>query len=428
MKIGIYTPIHKINTEQLDFLVESLRNQTYKNFSWIVIMNGISKTDGNLIKNRYPDIDVRPIVSTVTGNIGHLKHHAVRWVQQGYDNDIALELDYDDALHPTCLEEIIKAAENKPKAQFFYSNFAHFDKNEAEYSAYYGEVYGWKRRIHKSPLFKIELNEMIAFPPKPQYLQRIESAPNHLRAFRIEAYNKIGGYNKELEVGDDHDLMCRFFIEYGEEGFCHINKCLYYQRYDGESTTFSRNKQIQEQVDLNYQKHSENMFLKWTRDNDLLALDFGGRFNCPEGYKSVDLLDADYIMDLNQKWNIADNCVGVLRAYHLLEHLDDPIHFFNEAYRVLVPGGILLIEVPSMRHPMAFADPTHKSFWTELNFEYYTNEDKARFIRPQYKGYFQKRRIVEYAWPDTTLVISAQLLCFKGEYKSHYWGIPPIKS
>ena len=425
MKIGIYTPIHKINWEQLDFLVESLRRQTYKDFFWRIVLNGQALNSENLIKRRYSDIRISCIQSKESNNIGHLKYYGVRWVQQGNEAEIALELDYDDALHPTCLEEVVKAAKENPKAQFFYSNFAHFDKNDATKSTIYGWYYGWKYRRHKSPLFDLELNEMIAFPAGPQYLQRIESAPNHLRAFRIEAYNKVGGYNEDLEVGDDHDLMCRFFIEYGEEGFYHIDKCLYYQRYDRTSTTFTKNKEIQIQVDLNYQKYSEKMFLKWTEDNKLPALDFGGRFNCPEKYKSVDLLDADYIADLNNIWPWGTSSIGIIRAYHLLEHLNDPIHFFNEAYRVLVPGGLLMVEVPSMRHPMAFADPTHKTFWTELNFEYFTNEDKARFIRPQYEGYFQKRRIVEYAWPDTTLVISAQLLCFKGWYKKRYWGAPP---
>jgi SAM-dependent methyltransferase len=445
--IGIFTPVHKYNEVFLDLLADSLRNQDIKpeEFFIVINLNGEAIPYRDKMGEIFEGINHVIIESNNTGNIGALKKEAcMAAIEHGAD--ILLELDYDDALNFTALTKVKEAFDQG--AQFVYSNFAHFgeDRFENFESKTYGEFYGWKSKPHKNPILFGDklLNETISFGTAVQYMYRIESAPNHLRAFRTDTYEKIGGYDETLTVGDDHDLVCRFYKEVGSKGFYHIDECLYYQRThpDNTHTNLERNRKIQEQVDVNYIKHSEQMFLKWAKDEELLCLDLGGRFNCPEGYKSVDLQDADYIIDLNSiPWKqstedydkfgnrladvieyIPDNSVGVLRAYHLLEHLENPINFFNEAYRVLAPGGVLLIEVPSVRGVDAFADPTHKTFWTEKNFEYYTNENKARFIRPMFKGAFQKMRVVEYAWPDRTLCISAQLIALKGWYNDRHWG------
>jgi ubiquinone/menaquinone biosynthesis C-methylase UbiE len=163
--------------------------------------------------------------------------------------------------------------------------------------------------------------------------------------------------------------------------------------------------------------------MRWAIDNGLACYDLGGRIDRQQGYLSVDLLDADVIADLEKPWPFPDNSVGVLRAYHLLEHLADTIHFFNEAYRVLAPGGFLLIEVPSVNGAGAFGDPTHRKFFNLLTFEYFTNEQYARFIQPQYTGRFQKARVVEYWWQNPKIpVISAQLIALKGWYDERWCG------
>jgi len=272
------------------------------------------------------------------------------------------------------------------------------------------------------------LNESISFSNDPQYHSRIEWAANHVRAFRKSAYDKIGGYDKSIQVGDDHDLVCRFYKEFGKAGFRQLDKCIYLYREHPDNTCngSNRNREIQEQVDRNYVNHAEDMYLRWAKDNELLCLDLGGRFNCPQVYKSVDLLDADFIFDLEKTWPLEDNSVGVLRAYHLIEHLEDTIHFFNEAYRVLAPGGVLLFEVPSMNcidGGGAIADPTHKRYFNLHSFSYYTNEAYARFIRPRYKGAFQVRRLVEYWWEYPNIpIISGQFIALKGWYNDEWSG------
>lgn len=439
MKIGIYTPIHKINETELEFLFKSIYLQKRKPDAWVLLLNGKAKSKADKIfeiadKNGVSSF-IRVCSSDTMGNIGSLKNEA-SFILIELGMDILVELDYDDYLRADCLELLEKNARNYPDAVFFYSNFAHFKflEDGLVESMYYSAHWGWKKKNYKDEdvFGSAILNEMISFPAKPQFLARIESAPNHMRAFRASPYKKIN-HDKNLCVGDDHDIICRIFIEHGEKGFCHIDECLYYQRM-GETTTKSHNDLIQNQVKVNYIKYVESLYKKWSEDNNLDMLDLGGRFNSPEGYISVDLLDADWQCDLNTPtWfpikpdtalskAIEDNSVGIIRAYHLVEHLDNPINFFNEVYRILAPGGLVLMEVPSLNHPMAFADPTHKSFWSELNFLYFTNEKKANFIRPQYKGAFLPVRVEEYPWQDGTLVISAQLTALKGWYNETWWG------
>ena len=423
--ISVFTPIHRLESESLKSLCESLANQTNKNFEWIILLNGPILLHGNKISlNRLHDIvegyglNARILTSAFKNNIGALKAECCEYAV----GDILVEVDYDDLLTENALEVIQSTFDTRPETKFFYSNCWEF-LPDGTTNELYGSYYGWKHKPYQE-----DKMQNVSFPALPQYLRRIEWSPNHVRALRASAYEQVGGYDKAIEVGDDHDLMCRFYLTFGETAFYHYDDVLYHYRvHDGNTSGKNgRNEEVQIQVDVNYQKHAEKMFLKWADDNELMKLDLGGRFDCPEGYISVDLLDADIVMDLAMDWKeIADDSVGVLRAYHILEHLPDSIHFFNEAYRVLAPGGLLLIEVPSSNGMAAFSDPTHISFYNQLSFEYFTNESYGKYVRPQLKAKFQKSRVVEYNWQTpfgNVPIVSAQLLCLKGWYEEEWCG------
>jgi len=83
--------------------------------------------------------------------------------------------------------------------------------------------------------------------------------------------------------------------------------------------------------------------------------------------------------DLNQSWPWEDSSVDEIFAWDVAEHLDSQIHFFNEAHRCLRAGGLLDLAVPCVHlldgrcNPGAWADPTHKQFFT-LDTRYYYGE------------------------------------------------------
>jgi O-antigen biosynthesis protein len=411
MTISVFTPIHKADAERIRRLYENLSTQVRPPDEWVVLLNGEAK---DMPFQHHPWIKVHR--TDITGNIGALKHECCRLAT----GDVLVEVDYDDALVPTALERIESAFEDNG-VQVVYSNCVEIDdKGE---SRTYSAVYGWQQRL--ANIDGRDQIQMVAFPPQAQYMRRIEWAPNHVRAFWAAAYNRVGGHDKNIAVGDDHDLLCRMYVEFGAQGFYHIDEALYiYSVHSGNTCNAgNRNAEIQAQVDVNYIRHAEAMYLRWAKDNDLNCLDLGGRIGCPPGYESVDLHDADYVADLEQPWPFADGSVGVLRAYHVLEHLHDTIHFFNEAYRVLAPGGFLLIEVPSTNGPGAWSDPTHVRHFNTLSFEYFTNRQYAQYIQPQYKGRFQVARLVEYWWDNPRIpIVSAQLIALKGWYSDRWCG------
>lgn len=425
MKATIFTPVHTWNKTFLLELYESLKNQTCKDFEWLILLNGGAVNIHSELRNLFKDDDwIRIHETNVTGRIGELKGLCCELASQ--DSDILIELDFDDFLTPNAVEEVLKAFSND-SVHFVYSDDVQFigDYKDGK-SNLFGSAYGWKYGEFENHKYNI------SFPTTAEFLRRVESSPDHLRSFRRSSYNKIGGYNRNLKIGDDSELMMRFFIEYGESGFKKIDKVLYlYRVHSNNSSNGSNlNAEIQKQADINYCNFGEKLFLKQAKDRGLMAIDLGGRFGCPEGYTSVDLFDADLTFDLNGNWPLEDNSVGVIRASHVLEHLQDTIHFFNEAHRVLIDGGLLAVEVPSAAHggQGAFSDPTHIKFFVTRSFDYYTTEHLAKYIRPAYKGRFQNIRLNEYMWEnDNVCVISCHMLALKGgEYDNNSWGYKPI--
>jgi predicted SAM-dependent methyltransferase len=93
------------------------------------------------------------------------------------------------------------------------------------------------------------------------------------------------------------------------------------------------------------------------------------------GFIGVDIATGpkvDHVADLRADWPWADNSVDEVLAYDVFEHLRDKRHTMNELWRVLKPGGIARIQVPHATDgDGGHCDPTHESYWTTSDFEYY---------------------------------------------------------
>lgn len=140
-----------------------------------------------------------------------------------------------------------------------------------------------------------------------------------------------------------------------------------------------------------------------------LNLGCGGRISDEEGVINVDIrewpswkdakkLGAKFaIADLNDDWPWKDNSFDVINAKDIYEHLPDIIHTMAESYRVLKPGGIIHLWVPTTDSLAAFADPTHKSFWNLNTFYYFTYTKHSDWKEPIYSDLIKERFILEKA-------------------------------
>lgn len=113
----------------------------------------------------------------------------------------------------------------------------------------------------------------------------------------------------------------------------------------------------------------------------LIKLDIGCGPNkkAPDftGVDSIKFPGVDVVCDLRQRWPFEDNSVSEAHSSHCLEHFEsmERVHFINELWRVLVPGGKATIIVPHWASCRAYGDPTHK--WpaiSEFTFYYWKRE------------------------------------------------------
>ena len=237
-----------------DFLADtyqSLRLQTCPDWEWVVVDD--ESGDGTwerLLAIAAEDMRVRPIRMRHSGRIGAVKHLAT----QAACGSLLVELDHDDMLTCTALEEVARAFAEDPQAGLVYSNFAEFFQ-DGRCNRYQGTP--WDDRYRETEYLGRTYLEAIApdiygrFGPgfDQQYAYYLTVAPNHLRAFRASELRRLGGWNPRLPVADDWDVLARFFLH----SKCrHLDRLLYLYRFLDQrgNTTFQRNKAIQDHLEL----------------------------------------------------------------------------------------------------------------------------------------------------------------------------------
>lgn len=182
MKFSLITPEH--SPENIPFLLElyeSIREQTYDNWEWIILING------KFTKNHIPlelitDSKVKFIqAKTTSKNIGAIKNEAFNYGT----GEVLVECDHDDLLTPDCLEELYKAYQD-PDVGFVYSDNAVLHMN-GEFIPY-DQTYGWTYRTYNWK--GQELIAMKSFEPSSHSLGYIWYAPDHVRSWRTSVYKK----------------------------------------------------------------------------------------------------------------------------------------------------------------------------------------------------------------------------------------------
>lgn len=369
MKVSIITPTHR--PTYINELYESICTQTYKDWEWILYLNGGIRKD-NLSMDIRQDERVKifnDIPCDKSSNVGYIKNRAFHLGT----GEVLLEADHDDILLPTCLEEVVKAYKENPEVGFVWSDNMYMKDDFVPFRAENGWTYDeieYKGKTYKT---------MNGFEADAGAVSLIYFAPDHVRTWRKDVYTEVGGHDINRSILDDQDLMIRTYMV---TKFYHIPKCLYGYRVHGDNTWLERNKQIQIGT---YELRDEWQQRLAERDADLKGLrklDLGGGIpgTNKRGYEVVDIKNGDVYADLTKTWPFEDNSVGVVNASHLFEHLPDKHHTMSELHRVLDDKAWAFIEVPSTDGRGAFQDPTHVSYWNQNSFWYYTRRNQANFI------------------------------------------------
>lgn len=379
---SIVTPTHKL--DWLERAYRSLLLQTAMHWEWIVGLNGDAKEAAEAVRSLTQNDDrVKVVVIPDSPNVGTLKRLTIEHAT----SEILIELDHDDELAANCVWEVINAFGRSPNAAMVYSDCD--QRNNDGKPRLYSMDWGW---VYRPSLFGAEeVPAPQAPPPWPQNLARIWFSPDHVRAWRRFAYHAVGGH-RDMSICDDVDLTCRLALQFGAP--IHIEKTLYrYHIHDG-NTFLERNAEIQVAAWRVYMEHIYPLSVALSGGE---AYDLGGMKAPAPRWKTVDVMDgADIVTDLAGRWPFEDNQVSVFRAHDVIEHLRNPIHTMNEAWRCLRHGGLFLIEVPSTDGRGAFQDPTHVSFWNQNNFLYYTRPQQRHYIEPAVEAKFQAIRVLTH--------------------------------
>lgn len=408
MKFSLITPTN--NKKYLVELYQSLKQQTYPNWEWILYTNGKLIPEQIPIEiTQDPKVIVKADVPTEkSSNVGYLKNMAFRLGT----GDILVEVDHDDLLDKDCLQELFEVYSHKPEVGFVYSDAVVLTDDFVPYDTSVGwEFYNYTYEDKDYTVPK-------SFEASAASLGTIWWAPDHVRSWRRETYLQVGGHNEDLSILDDHDLMIRTYLV---TKFYYIEKPLYLYRIHGENTWIERNERIQTgTVDLFY-KWAESLAERDAELENLFKVEISLDGHKKKGYVAVGDCDCGGITwDMNSKLPFEDNTVGVIRLNHTLPLIKmPPADFMNELYRVLSDGGWVFIEVPSTDGRGAWQDPSHLTRWNENSFWYYTNQNFSRFVpnaNYRFQNFFTRTYFPSEWWKENNIpLVQAQLRAVKSD-------------
>ncbi len=455
MLISIFTPTH--NLSHIRETSISIANQSIlslgHHIEWVIgYNNGIIKDDvlaaiGDIHSNVIISF---PEVERDTKNIGRLK----RELCLSSKGEVLVELDHDDILSSKALELMLEALGDADNA-FLYCSSASFNSENFD-PIIFDPNYGWKPDITiadapGTSLHGRHIVGMIAQDPTARSICQILYAPDHFRAWTRKAYEESGGHDDSLPVCDDHDLVCKTFLNVNTK-FIKIPDTLYYYRRNSKEVgnTFAgpMNSLIQELSGQGLSRYNDgnikpdfaqpiklrdkylhSLVLSEGKRTGGIMLDVGGGIDCPSGWTSVDIFNGHITRDVRRGLPFQDNSIFAIRAFDFLEHLEprDAAWFIGECWRVLAHGGWLLTRTPADSGVGASCDLSHLSRWNTRTWAYFWSGQLKSFRQHAFQGLqadFQPVRVFEEniklgPWPcqwETPFVI-ADLVALKGGKK-----------
>lgn len=209
--VSFFTPIYNTK-EKLWKTYESVRNQTYPNWEWVIVND--SSDNGKTLKialeiaSQDFRVKVYDFREKSGGIIGESKYRAAMLTKGKW----LAELDHDDYLMPNCARYIIEASVRFLDAGFIYTDSVELDENHNSMTYPDGFCFGYgkyRKEYHYGKLWDVVDSANI----NPKTIRHIVGVPNHIRAWRRDIYFSVGGHNRDLAIADDYELIVRTFLK-----------------------------------------------------------------------------------------------------------------------------------------------------------------------------------------------------------------------
>lgn len=205
---SVVIPAYRTNPEYLRQMINSVRNQTWKNWELLIADgSGIDSPLTELLK-QYAKEDERIHFKTLEENKGIAGN--TNEALSMASGEVIVLADHDDLLPPEALFELAAVWNKDPSVDVVYTDE---DKVSMDGKKYF------------DPHFKSDFN--IDLLCSMNYIC-------HLFAFRKEILQKAGGFRSEYDGAQDYDFILRC-VEQAEKIF-HIPKILYHWRCHIDST------------------------------------------------------------------------------------------------------------------------------------------------------------------------------------------------
>lgn len=113
----------------------------------------------------------------------------------------------------------------------------------------------------------------------------------------------------------------------------------------------------------------------------------------------LQLPNIDVVHDLEKPLPFEDNYFDEIYASHILEHIINFIPLMEELHRICKKGAIINIKCPYFASVSAFADITHKRFFTLKSFNYFLPDNYNNFItKARFKVIKKKIKLTRKNW------------------------------
>lgn len=250
--VSVFTPTY-LTGEKLSRAYRSLLEQTYRNWEWVVFDDSPDggTTFAQVCRIAEADPRVFPYrAGTRSGVIGEVKRRACGLAR----GSILAELDHDDALTRDALQHVVTAFNLHPEAGFAYTDCA--EVSEAGVNLSYGPTFAFGFGSYRTEQYDGRDYSVTNYPGlNAKTIRHIVGVPNHLRAWRSEAYHAIGGHASDIHVCDDYEILLRTFLA---TQMVHVRRFGYIQFHAaGSNTQRRRNAEIQRLVEY-FRAHYED--------------------------------------------------------------------------------------------------------------------------------------------------------------------------